>query len=182
MSVVVESETPAVDRRLGIDWCREHKQPVEICCASRVSHRWGGHNSLRKYTNLMIKGRTHPFHEAGGPFAGAAEGNEALEQAISASTVERISLADVIATQPVTPHHIGLMLRGDAPPPRTGNHALELEDRPTVIRAGNYYVIGDGHHRLAADWARGEGRVKARVLSGFTPIFNNGHDLMIRPT
>ena len=181
-SAVIE---PEVERRLGIDWCTEHKQPVAICCGGtggkRQPHRWHDHNALRRYTTLMIKGKTHPFHEAGGPFVGAREGAEALAGALTNATTERVPLTSLIATRPVTAQHVGQMLRGTAPEPRTGNHPFESEQHPTVLRVGAYHVIADGHHRLASEWARGATHARARVLSGVTPLFQNANDLMLRP-
>jgi hypothetical protein len=180
MNVTAVSEpTVATVRRLGIDWCLEHRQPLSYCCASK--HNWGSHNALRRYTGLMVRGKAHPFTQAGGTVTGVKEGPEALAAALANATTERVSLATTVATQPVTAQHIGLMLRGRAPDPRLGNHDFEFSDHPTVIRHGPYHVIADGHHRLTAAWANGETHLKARVLSGVTPVFANDDSLMFKP-
>jgi hypothetical protein len=170
-----------VERRLGLDWCLVHREPLAICHCARTSHNWSATNALRRYTSLMLKGHTHPFHEAGGPLAGAKEGPAALQQAIEASTIERVPIESLIATQPITPAHIGAMLRGKAPEPRTGNSALESPEHPTVIRVGKQHVLADGHHRAVAEWSKGAAHLKARVVSGVTPTFDNGDELTVRP-
>jgi hypothetical protein len=46
---------------------------------------------------------------------------------------------------------------------------------------GAYHTVIDGHHRVAAEWARGATHVKSRVLTGVTPVFQNSDELMLRP-
>ena len=86
----------------------------------------------------------------------------------------------MIATQEVTPAHIGLMLRGKAPDVRTGG-PFDSPDMPTVIRVGKHNVLADGHHRATAAWASGATHLKARVLSGLTPSFANHDGLLLEP-
>jgi hypothetical protein len=170
-----------VFRRLGLDWCPEHLSPLSICHC-KASNNWGRHDAMRRYTGLMAKGRAHPFREAGGPIIGVTESAEALQQALNDAKVERISLDTLVATQPVTPQHMAQVIRGQAPPPRSGNHVFEASDFSTVVPVGDRLVIADGHHRLSSAWAQNEGRTKARVVRGITPQFKNDYmGLLLKP-
>lgn len=171
----VAPDAPPI-HRLGLEWCVEHQQPVLFC-----AHNWHTHNSVRKYAGLVANGRQHPFRQSGGPITGARQGPDALAEAMAAAPVERIALSNVVATQAVEPSHIGLMLKGKAPAPRTGNHNFESADVPTVVRTGKHFVVADGHHRLAAAWARGETHSNARVLSGVDLTFDNGDGFFVHP-
>jgi hypothetical protein len=168
---------PLIERRMGIDWCLAHSAPVGFCCGA-VPNR---SNPLRKYVGAMVRGKPHPFQEAGGAFTDVAEGPEALQAALDAATVHRIPFNSLIATQPVTPQHVGLLLRGAAPAPRTGNSLVESATHPTVVRVGKLHAILDGHHRAAAEWATGKPYLMARVLTGVTPQFANSAELMVKP-
>lgn len=202
-------------RRLGLDWCVEHRQPNVFCCKDgkrstdepgdplstddesaenpnsaeeqaerkpRPKLQPGGYNALRRYTGLMIRGSTHPFQMAGGPLASIVEGDDALAASLSQARTERVPLASLIATGPVTPTHIGLMLRGKAPDVRLGG-ALDFQEMPTIIRVSDKYnVLADGHHRTTAAWASGSTHMKMRVLTGVTPTFENGQGLLLQPS
>jgi hypothetical protein len=185
MDAEARMNEPETIRRLGLDWCVEHNQASAFCCADKKTpapaNRPGGYPAVRKYLSLMIKGKTHPFTQAGGHLTGAVEGVDAAVRAMREAPIQRIPLTSLIATSDVQPTHIRLVLNGKAPSPRMGNHVFESSDVPTVIRAGQYHVIADGHHRLAAEWAKGNTHAKCRVLTGLTPTFNNSADLLVRP-
>jgi len=181
MSLLATAE-PTVVKRLGIEWCLVHHEPLMFCCGGRQSHNWSPHNALRKYATLMTKGRNHPFAEAGGKLVGVREGETALSDAMGQSTVERIALDNLVATSTITPQHLAQVLRGKAPDPRTGNHPFEATDHPTIIPVGNLNIVADGHHRLTAARARGDNRHKARVLRGVSPRFVYEFDgLLLKP-
>jgi hypothetical protein len=169
-------------RRLGLTWCAEHRTLAMFCCAApaQPSHNWGQHNAVRRYTSLMMQGRVHPFTRAGGPIQGIHEDPEAVNAALAAATTKRLALKDLIATNPVTPTHVGLMLRGQAPEVRL-NTAFDSADMPTVITVGHLHVLADGHHRATAAWAKGATHMTVRVLSGVTPVFQNGTGLLLEP-
>lgn len=179
------SETALVDveaqtlHRLGLDWCPEHQQALIFC--RDATHNWGTHNALRRYTGLMVKGKTHPFVQAGGPLVGVREGDDALTAALARATKERVALDRVIATQPVTPQHLGLMLRGKAPAPRLGNSPYEQSETPTLIQCGSRFAIADGHHRFTRAWAKGDTHLLSRVVRGVTPVFQNTDSLLVAP-
>jgi hypothetical protein len=170
-----------VVRRLGLDLCLTHQTAVDICHCARPAHHSVASEAMRRYASLMLKGKTHPFPEAGGALIGAQEGPEALQQAIAGAAVERVPMASLVATQSVTPTHLGHLLRGTAPAPRTGNSDLESADHPTVVRVGPHAVLADGHHRAAAAWAHGATSLKARVVTGITPTFQNADGLLLKP-
>lgn len=59
-------------------------------------------------------------------------------------------------------------------------HARKTSGEPPLVYAetDGRYTIGDGHHRAAAAWLRGDGSIKARVVRGHLnksePIFTTG--------
>ena len=172
-------------RRAGLSWCGEHRKLAIFCCASAAPaqqvHNWGQHNAVRRYTALMMKGRVHPFTRSGGPIQGTKEDNAAVTAALANVATQRIALRDLIATNPVTPTHVGLMLRGQAPEVRLAT-AFDAADMPTVIQVGKLHVLADGHHRATAAWAKGATHMRVRVLSGVTPVFQNGTGLLLEPS
>lgn len=90
----------------------------------------------------------------------------AFDKLVERAPVERVTLSELVATQPtVDPAEVARFAK-DPPDVAKGKRNARgmLVDLPTVFRRDGELRIFDGHHRLAAAVQRGETTAPARVV------------------
>lgn len=120
-----------------------------------------------------------PFRSVGDLFDGFQENRAVVGKAIASATVSTVPIKGLWSTGSVDKAHVNKLLAGTSKGFKSGG---QFESSvPTVLRVRGEYVVLDGHHRLAAAYARGDNKAVVRVVEGLTPRFMNRGDRPLAP-
>ncbi len=90
--------------------------------------------------------------------------HDEMHRLIAAAPVNQVAIANLISNgqRSVDRHRLKHFIRN--PGDDGARHGKAETQNPIVVRRGDAHVLFDGHHRVTANYLRGETHVEARVV------------------